>query len=144
MQSNSLNVSQISNILSIASLISAICIFISSLKIQLNKIKNFISITLILKIIVMFLLFISNKCVNIEIIKGFIILDIVLEKFIILSIYPLIICIKKNDNLYSKRKLVEYLCRDIGILIGGIFIEKTILSLTYEYWIGIKNANANK
>jgi len=35
--------------------------------------------------------------------------------------------IKKNNTLYSKRKLVEYTGRDLGVLIGGFAIGKTIL-----------------
>ena len=75
LQSNNFNVSQISTTLSIASLVSAICIFISSTKIQLSKIKEFISITLLLKIFVMFLLFLNSNG-NMQIIRLLIILDI--------------------------------------------------------------------
>lgn len=132
LQSNNFNINQISTTLSIASLLSAICIFISSIKIQLKDIKKFISITILIKSIVMLLLFLNNNG-NIQIIKGLIILDIVLEKFIILSIYPLIVCVKKSNTLYSKRKLIEYLCKDIGIFIGGITIGKTIMQLMINY-----------
>lgn len=132
LQSNNFNVSQISTTLSIASLVSAICIFISSTKIQLSKIKEFISITLLLKIFVMFLLFLNSNG-NMQIIRLLIILDIVLEKFVILSIYPLMICVEKSDTLYSKRKLIEYLCRDIGMFVGGITVGKTISNLIINY-----------
>lgn len=80
----------------------------------------------------MFLLFLNNHG-NIPIIRGLIILHIVLEKFIILSIYPLMVCVEKSDTSYSKRKLIEYLCRDIGIFIGGITVGKTIMELTINY-----------
>lgn len=132
LQSNNFNVSQISTTLSIASLVSAICIFISSTKIQLSKIKKFISITLLLKIFVMFLLFLNSNG-NMQIIRLLVILDIVLEKFVILSIYPLMICVEKSDTLYSKRKLIEYLCRDIGMFVGGITVGKTISNLIINY-----------
>ena len=132
LQSNNFNVSQISTTLSIASLVSAICIFISSTKIQLSKINEFISITLLLKIFVMFLLFLNSNG-NMQIIRLLIILDIVLEKFVILSIYPLMICVEKSDTLYSKRKLIEYLCRDIGMFVGGITVGKTISNLIINY-----------
>ncbi len=132
LQSNSFNISQIGTILSIASMVSAVCIFIISTRIELKNIKKFISVTLIMKIITMILLFINNGG-NIQTIKILIVLDVLLEKFIILSIYPLIICIEKSDTLYSKRKLVEYLFKDIGILIGGIIIGRTIKQLTIDY-----------
>ena len=132
LQSNSFNISQIGTILSIASMVSAVCIFIISTRIELKNIKKFISVTLIMKILTMLLLFINNGG-NIQTIKILIVLDVLLEKFIILSIYPLIICIEKSDTLYSKRKLVEYLFKDIGILIGGIIIGRTIKQLTIDY-----------
>ena len=132
LQSNSFNISQIGTILSIASMVSAVCIFIISTRIELKNIKKFISVTLIMKILTMLLLFINNGG-NTQTIKILIVLDVLLEKFIILSIYPLIICIEKSDTLYSKRKLVEYLFKDIGILIGGIIIGRTIKQLTIDY-----------
>lgn len=132
LQSNSFNISQIGTILSIASMVSAVCVFIISTRIELKNIKKFISVTLIMKILTMILLFINNGG-NIQTIKILIVLDVLLEKFIILSIYPLIICIEKSDTLYSKRKLVEYLFKDIGILIGGIIIGRTIKQLTIDY-----------
>lgn len=132
LQSNSFNISQIGTILSIASIVSAVCIFIISTRIELKNIKKFISVTLIMKILTMLLLFINNGG-NTQTIKILIVLDVLLEKFIILSIYPLIISIEKSDTLYSKRKLVEYLFKDIGILIGGIIIGRTIKQLTIDY-----------
>lgn len=61
------------------------------------------------------------------------ILDAVLENLIIISIYPLIVTIKKENKFYSKRKLVEYLFRDIGILVGGVFIGKTVAGFMINY-----------
>ena len=43
------------------------------------------------------------------------------------------ICVEKSDTLYSKRKLIEYLCRDIGMFVGGITIGKTISNLIINY-----------
>ena len=51
----------------------------------------------------------------------------------ITSVYPLIITIVKSDSIYSKRKLTEYLFRDIGILFGGIFIGKSIAGIAVNY-----------
>ena len=56
-----------------------------------------------------------------------------MEYIIITAIYPLITTIEKNGTIYSKRKLTEYLFRDIGILFGGIFIGKTIAGILVDY-----------
>ncbi len=63
----------------------------------------------------------------------FIILDTICQNIIIISIYPFIVSIKKDDKLYSKRKLVEYLFSDIGILVGGILIGRTIGNILVDY-----------
>lgn len=48
-----------------------------------------------------------------------IIIDTLCTYLIITSIYPLIVTIIKSNKVYSKRKLTEYLFRDLGILVGG-------------------------
>ena len=133
LESNNMNASQISSILSIGTFISAVLIFISAKSLKLNKIKGFITGCLLINSINMFLLFLIDGTGNINLINICIILNIVLEKFVIISIYPLITTIQKNETIYSKRKLVEYLFRDVGILIGGIFIGKTIFNLNIDY-----------
>lgn len=133
LQSNNMNVSEISTLLSMGTFISAILIFISARTLKLDKIKGFITGCLLVNSINMLVMFLINGAGNLDLIKTCIILNIVLEKFVIISIYPLITTIQKTENIYSKRKLVEYLFRDIGVLIGGIFIGKTIFNLGIDY-----------
>lgn len=133
LQSNNMNVSEISSLLSMGTFISAILIFISAKRLKLDKIKGFITGCLLLNSINMFILFLINGSSNLNLTKVCVILNIVLEKFVIISIYPLITTIQKTDNTYSKRKLVEYLFRDVGILVGGIFIGRTIFNLNVDY-----------
>lgn len=133
LQANNMNVSEISSLLSMGTFISAILIFISAKNLKLDKIKGFITGCLLFNSINMFVLFLINGSSNLNLIKACVILNIVLEKFVIISIYPLITTIQKTDNIYSKRKLVEYLFRDIGILVGGVVIGKTIFNLNVDY-----------
>lgn len=81
----------------------------------------------------MLALYYLNGTTQIELIKLSIIVDIIMEYIIITSIYPLITTIVKSDTIYSKRKLTEYLFRDIGILFGGIFIGKSIAWILVNY-----------
>ena len=133
LESNNFSVATISKILSFASLISAISIFISSMYLKLSKIKSFVTLALFIKVLSMIALFLTNNLGYNILLRELIILDTVTENFIILSIYPLILNIKKDDKLYSKRKLVEYLFKDIGILIGGLFIGKTIFNYKINF-----------
>lgn len=133
LQDNNLDVTQIGQILSIASLCCVITLIIFSKKLSLNKIKRVISFSLFMKVLCLLVLYLLNNSGQTEIIKFLIILDTIFEKIIIISIYPFMVTIKKDDRLYSKRKLVEYLFSDIGILVGGVLIGKTLGNLLISY-----------
>lgn len=133
MQDNGLNPTEISQIISFGTLFCVIGILIFSKYIKLDKIKNFITIALFLKVINLVILFFINHTSLSSFINLSIISDIIIERLIIISIYPLIVTIKKSNTLYSKRKLVEYTGRDLGVLVGGFIIGKTILGIVFNY-----------
>jgi predicted MFS family arabinose efflux permease len=133
LEDNSYSVSSISNIISFGTLISVIAIAFIGKYVKLNKLKNTLLIVLILKFVNMLILYIFNQSNLISTINILIIIDIVTEYITITSIYPLITILKKNGALYSKRRLTEYLFRDIGILFGGIFIGKSISNFLIDY-----------
>lgn len=133
LQDNSFQVIEISNIISIGTFISVIGIAIIGKYVTLSKLKQSITFVLIIKFMNTLALYFLNGTNNIGLIKLTIIVDIVMEYIIITSIYPLITTIVKNDKIYSKRKLTEYLFRDVGILFGGIFIGRTISGILVDY-----------
>lgn len=133
LQSNNMDVNKISSLLSVGTFICVIAMILFTKHITLNKVKKTITLFLGIKIINYLFLFILNGSGNIILINTLTILDIVAEKIITTSIYPLITTIKKDGTIYSKRKLVEYLFSDIGILIAGTFIGRTIFSLNINY-----------
>lgn len=133
LQDNSFSVSNISSIISLGTLISVIAIALIGKYVKLNKLKNTLSIVLILKFVNMMFLYILNNSNLLLLINILIIIDIVTEYITITSIYPLITTLNKNGILYSKRRLTEYLFRDIGILFGGISIGKTISGILINY-----------
>ncbi len=142
LQDNNFMVTDISNIISIGTFISVIIIALIGKYVKLNKLKNILVIVLITKFINMIWLYLLNQTISTELIKISIIIDIVTEYIIITSIYPLITTIVKTETIYSKRRLTEYLFRDIGILFGGLFIGKSIAGLLINYNICLLIANA--
>ena len=142
LQDNNFMVTDISNIISIGTFISVIIIALIGKYVKLNKLKNILAIVLITKFINMIWLYLLNQTISTELIKISIIIDIVTEYIIITSIYPLITTIVKTETIYSKRRLTEYLFRDIGILFGGLFIGKSIAGLLINYNICLLIANA--
>ena len=133
LQDNNLDVTQISQILSMASLVCVIALIIFSQKLSLDKIKGVLTFSFLAKSICLLLLYLANHTGQTTIINCLVTLDTIFEMIIIISIYPFIVTIKKDDKLYSKRKLVEYLFSDIGILVGGVFIGKTIGNILVNY-----------
>lgn len=130
---NNFAVTQISNIISIGTFISVIAIAFIGKYIKLDKLRNALIIVLIIKFINMTWLYFLNQTTLNNFINLSIVIDIVMEYIVITSIYPLITTIVKNGKIYSKRRLTEYLFRDIGILVGGIVIGKTIAGLLINY-----------
>lgn len=133
LQDNNFSVTQISNIISIGTFISVIGIALIGKYVTLNKLKKTLTSILTIKFINMLALYFLNGTNKTELIKLAIMIDIVMEYIIITSIYPLITTIVKSDTIYSKRKLTEYLFRDIGILLGGIFIGKSVAGILVNY-----------
>ena len=133
LEDNSFSVSNISNIISLGTLISVIAIAFIGKYVKLNKLKNTLVVVLILKFINMLFLYIFNKSNLLSVINILIIIDIATEYITITSVYPLITILNKSGTLYSKRRLTEYLFRDIGILFGGVFIGKTISGILIDY-----------
>ena len=133
LQDNLFSVSNISNIISLGTLISVIAIALIGKYVKLDKLKKVLSIVLILKFINMMFLYFFNNSNYSFLINIFIIIDIVTEYITITSIYPLITTITENGTIYSKRRLTEYLFRDIGILFGGIFIGKILFGILIDY-----------
>lgn len=141
LQDNNFAVTNISNILSIGTFISCVIIALIGKYVKLDKLKNMLVIVLIIKLINMIWLYTLNHTMSMQLINLSIIIDIVTEYIIITSIYPLITTIVKTGTIYSKRRLTEYLFRDIGILFGGIFIGKSIAGLIVNYNVCLLIAN---
>lgn len=133
LQDNNFAVTNISSILSIGTLISVVIIGLIGKYVKIDRLKSVLVIVILIKFINMFWLCFLNSTSYVGKIKLSIIIDIVTEYIIITSIYPLITTIVKTGTIYSKRRLTEYLFRDVGILFGGVFIGKSIGELLINY-----------
>ncbi len=133
LQNNNFAVTDISKVISIGTLMSVIGIALVGKYIKLEKLKKFVIYALCIKFINILLLLYLNNTGNYILINASIIVDISIGYLITTSIYPLITTIVKNNTIYNKRKLTEYLFRDIGILIGGALIGKNIIGILIDY-----------
>lgn len=133
LQSNHFNASEISQILSIGTLLCALGILVITKKLTQNRLKSFLLFAIVIKILNLFLLFQINGSEVLGLIRLSVMIDVIIEEMIVLCIYPFICTIKKDNTLYSKRKLVEYLFKDLGILVGGMLIGKLICGTYIDY-----------
>lgn len=133
LQANGFSATDISNIISIGTFISVFGIFFVGKYIKLKNLKTFVTCSLFLKFTNLLILLNSNNTQNSLLINISIVIDVLIGYVITTSIYPLITTIIKNNTIYSKRKLTEYLFKDIGVFIGGILIGKFFLGLLVDY-----------
>ncbi len=132
-ESNGVEISDISKMISMGALFTCVTIFFTTMKVPIQWIKKLLFYSIFLKLIMMILLFIGNQMLDVKPIASLIIFDVVLDNIIALSIYPLLSTITKKDRLYSKRKLIEYIFRDVGVFIGGFLIGKTLSGVLVDY-----------
>ena len=128
-----ISISNIGIIIAVASLLTAtIIIFITKYTKKINEI-------VILKIIFVFkILFLLGMVLGCSFhIKWFsitfYICDNIVNNLIVLITYPILTYIVKTESVYSKRKLVEYIFTDIGVLISSLLIGKSIGNLIIDY-----------
>ena len=133
LQDNGFSATNISNIISIGTLVSVLGILFVGKYIKLSRLKQFVGTSLFVKFINLILLLTLNKTGNNTLINITIVIDVLTSYLVITSIYPLITTIIKNNTIYSKRKLTEYLFKDVGILIGGLLIGKEIIGIFINY-----------
>ncbi len=133
LEDNRFSVLQISQITSLGTLASVLGILFVSQKVTLDKLKGFMSFSIVVKFFNLMILYFLNHTNSIFLMNALVIIDITTSYLIVTSVYPLITIFVKNNTIYSKRKLTEYLFRDVGILVGGFFIGKTVIGILVDY-----------
>ncbi len=133
LQGNGFSAADVSNVVSIGLLLSVVGIIIVGKTVKMPKIKLFMFIVLALRSVNMLLLYAINGSELYVPIYISVALDVLSGTLIITSVYPLLTTVMKSNNVYSRRKLVEYLFRDIGILIGGLLIGQEMGKFLVDY-----------
>ena len=133
LEDNGFSAMKISQITSIGTFVSVFGIWFVSKKITLNRLKGFVSFVIVVKFLNLVALYELNHTFANGLINIAIAIDLMTSYLISTSIYPLITIFVKNNTIYSKRKLTEYLFRDVGILVGGFLIGKTVIGIAVTY-----------
>lgn len=132
LESNNYSAPDVSNILSFGMFIGVLVIIVVG-QIPMARIKNLVTVTLAARFLNLLALFCLNFGGNDLLINLSIIIDVATGYIVIMSLYPLLTTVMKSNKAYSRRKLVEYLFRDVGILIGGILIGHQLGQWFFNY-----------
>lgn len=133
LQGNGFSAIDVSNIVSFGLLLSVAGIIIVGKAVKMSKIKAFMLIVLIARSVNMLLMCLLDGSGISWLINACSALDVLTGTLIITSVYPLLTTVMKSNSAYSRRKLVEYLFRDIGVLIGGLLIGRVVAGFMVDY-----------
>lgn len=133
LQGNDYSATDVSNIISLATIISAIGALWLSKYVKISQLKRFMGWTLVFRCINFVVLILLNHTNLRILIDIFSVTEIFTSSLFLTSIYPLITLVNKNNEIFSRRKLVEYLFRDVGILVGGVFIGQQLGGFVFDY-----------
>lgn len=133
LEENSLDPSEISRVMSLATFFGAISIIFISLKISMANIKKLLSATLLIRIVSYLILFLGYQHLPTKVIAVLFIFDVASYTVGYLAIYPLITRVIKDDKVYSYRQLTTYICQDLGVLIGGLLLGVSIGNYIFDY-----------
>lgn len=133
LEENGFTTSEIGKLMSLASFFGCISILFISLKVDMNKIKRMVEWTLVIKLLSQLILFLGYSYLPLKAIAILFIFDVASYSVGFLGIYPLITRIEKNENIYSYRKLTQYIFQDVGVLVGGLLIGNAIGNFVFSY-----------
>lgn len=133
LQDNGFNATDVSIVTSIGLLLSVVGVIFVGYHLKTRHLKSFMTIVLGVKLVDLLILR-SLDATNALWAMGICtMVDVVTSYLIVASVYPLITTIIKSNEIYSKRKLVEYWFRDIGVLIGGLVLGQSVFGRIIDY-----------
>ena len=132
LQGNGFLATDVSVVTSIGLFASVIGVLLVGYKLKMRHLKSFMTLILSIKFVSLIILFNLNATSMTVTMGTCTVIDIITSYLIVASVYPLITTVIKSNTIYSKRKLVEYWFRDIGVLIGGLVFGQTLFGITID------------
>ena len=130
LQTVGFNITDISRIISVGLVCSAVISFVISSFSTKIKVKNVITLAMIFRIIAMItLMFVREE----YIIKTCMLLGIMCEYIFSISYYPLLSFIDKSDETYKRKNIVNYVANDIAVIGCGLLIGFTLGKFVFDY-----------
>lgn len=133
LQDNGFEATEVSMVTSLGLMLSVVGVIFVGYRLKVRHLKTFMTVVLGIKLIDLLVLRGLDATGNFGAMSVCTVIDIITSYLIVASVYPLITTIIKNNQIYSKRKLVEYWFRDIGVLIGGVVLGQSVLGNLIDY-----------
>lgn len=133
LQENGFSAADISNITGLGMLASVAGIVLVGSYLKMGQLKGFMTVALTGKVLFLIALAFLNGSARHDVINFCMVIDVLTSNLIVISVYPLMTTIMKSNKIYSQRKLVEYLFRDVGVLVGGLIIGQKVFGLVLDY-----------
>ena len=133
MANNNLSTTTISHVISVSYIVTVLVLFYFTVRVSANKLKWGILISLAINMIVGTALICLNKTGNAFLIKFLMFFSIAFSQLILASIYPLMMSIKKDDVLYTKKNFIEGLFSKLGFLFAAMILGKTFFQAVVDY-----------
>lgn len=133
LDSNGLSTLSISKIITFSSVVTTMALLFFSLKVSTKKLKNGVLVSIIMKMIASTVLLCLNNTQYTFWIKFFMFFNIAFDEIILSSVYPLILSIKKSDEIYTKREVVESITGKLGFFIVSFLLGRTFGNFTIDY-----------
>lgn len=133
LQENGFGITDVSNIISLGMVVSVVGVLLVGRFVKMAKIKVFVTTTLAVRSANLLLLAFLNGSGLTPLIGICAVIDVLTGILVLTSVYPLLTTVMKSNTVYSHRKLVEYIFRDIGILVGALVVGQQIGSLLVDY-----------
>lgn len=133
MSANNMSSITISHIISISYIVTVLVLFYFTIRVSTEKLKNGIVISLMIKLITSTILICLNGTNKVFLIKFLMFFDIAFTQVIVSSIYPLMMSIAKNDEIYTKKEVITNIANKLGFLLVSIILGKTIVGTFIDY-----------
>lgn len=133
LQDNGFLATDVSTVTSVGLFASVVGVLLVGYKLKMRHLKVFMTLVLSIKLVGLTVLLNLNATDMTMAMSLCTVIDIVTSYLIVASVYPLITTVIKSNTIYSKRKLVEYWFRDIGVLIGGLVFGRSLFGLSADY-----------
>lgn len=133
LQDNGFTAADVSVMTSIGLALSVVGVIFVGCRLKMRHLKGFMTAVLGVKLLDLLILRGLDATANFWLMGVCVAIDVITSYLIVASVYPLITIVIKSNEIYSKRKLVEYWFRDIGVLVGGVMLGQTLLGSLIDY-----------